>query len=297
MTKVLVGVSLPQFTDDPDILRRGIDRAAAAGIDSVWLFDHLWPLNAKPRPFFEGWTSLAYAAAASAGIEIGTLVTRSSLRHPALLGKMAATVASIAPGRTIVAIGSGDRMSKPENDAFGIPYYAGERRVGQLESTVRAVKAYVSGEEVTQRDDFGAIERLPTSPRANPPPRIWVGGRGEELLRFTGEVADGWNGWGGTPETFARDAGAVAEAAGDRPIELSWGGQVIVGPTAAAAAEELGDRNPAAFLVGAPDEIARRLRAFIDAGARHLIVAFPRAADPEPYELLGREIRPALVKG
>lgn len=293
-----IGVSLPQFTGDPEVLVSGVERARAAGLDSVWLFDHLWPLSGgKERPVLEAWTALSFLASLSVDVEIGTLVTRSSLRHPALLAKMAATVAALAPGRAIVAIGSGDLMSKPENDAFGIPYHAGEDRVRQLTSTVRTVRNYVTQTSLTLHDDFVALSGLPSSPRPDPVPRLWIGGRGEELLRFAGEVADGWNAWGGTPETFARDAGAVAAAAGERPIELSWGGQMILAESDVAARRRLGERDPRRFLVGGPDAIVRQLRAIVHAGARHLIVAFPNASDPEPYELLGRVVRPDLVHG
>ena len=111
------------------------------------------------------------------------------------------------------------------------------------------------------------------------------------------EVADGWNAWGGTPETFARDAGAVVRAAGERPLELSWGGQMILAEDDASARRRLGERNPRHFVVGGPETVAGRLRAYADAGARHLIVAFPNASDPEPYELLGRAVAPALRSG
>jgi alkanesulfonate monooxygenase SsuD/methylene tetrahydromethanopterin reductase-like flavin-dependent oxidoreductase (luciferase family) len=290
-----IGVSLPQFTADPDSFVDGVARARDAGLDSMWLFDHLWPLSGgKDRPVLEAWSALSWLAASTAGVEIGTLVTRSSLRRPAVLGKMAATVGAIAPGRSIVAIGSGDAMSKPENDAFGIPYYADEERVGQLASTVRVVREYLTAPTVDVDDDFVSISGLPASPRPAPPPRVWIGGRGEDLLRFAGESADGWNAWGGTPETFARDAGAVVRAGGDRAIELSWGGQMIVAGTTAAAERLLGDRNPAHFVVGDPDAVTARLLQFAEAGARHLIVALPNASDPEPYELLGRHVAPAL---
>jgi alkanesulfonate monooxygenase SsuD/methylene tetrahydromethanopterin reductase-like flavin-dependent oxidoreductase (luciferase family) len=295
MTDVRLGVSLPQFTSDPGVFRSGVERAIAAGLDSIWVFDHLWPLSGgKTRPVLEGWTSLAWAAAATQDIEIGTLVTRSSLRHPAVLGKMAATVTAIAPGRTIVAIGSGDHASKPENDAYGIPYYAGERRLAQLRSTVVALKRYTSEATITLDDDFVEITDLPASPRTDPPPRVWIGGRDEDLLRFAGEIADGWNAWGGTPERFAQDAGAVAAAAGDRPIELSWGGQAIVARSDAEAAGRLGERNPKAFIVGSPETVAARLAGFVEAGARHLVLALPNASDPDAYGLLGEEVRAAL---
>jgi alkanesulfonate monooxygenase SsuD/methylene tetrahydromethanopterin reductase-like flavin-dependent oxidoreductase (luciferase family) len=201
----------------------------------------------------------------------------------------------MAPGRVIVALGSGDLMSKAENDAFGIPYHSGEERVGQLTSTVRALRDYLHQSSVTLHDEFAGLSDLPTSPRPGPPPRVWIGGRGEDLLRFAGEVADGWNAWGGTAETFARDAGAVVRAAGDRPIELSWGGQMILAESADAARRILGERDPRHFIVGGPDEVTEQLSAIVEAGARHLIVAFPNASDPEPYELLGSRVRASLV--
>jgi alkanesulfonate monooxygenase SsuD/methylene tetrahydromethanopterin reductase-like flavin-dependent oxidoreductase (luciferase family) len=162
-------------------------------------------------------------------------------------------------------------------------------------STVSAVRDYVIGSEVSFHDDFASLSELPTSPRPDPAPRLWIGGRGEDLLRFAGEVADGWNAWGGTAETFARDAGAVVRAAGDRAIELSWGGQMILAETDAAARRRLGDRDPRDFIVGGPEEATRRLLEVVEAGARHLIVAFPNAGDPEPYELLGGAVLPALM--
>jgi alkanesulfonate monooxygenase SsuD/methylene tetrahydromethanopterin reductase-like flavin-dependent oxidoreductase (luciferase family) len=296
MTNVRLGVSLPQFTSDPKVLSAGVERAVSAGLDSIWVFDHLWPLSGgKTRPVFEGWSSLAWAAAATDEVEVGTLVTRSSLRHPALLAKMAATVATIAPGRAIIAIGSGDHLSKPENDAFGLPYYAGERRIAQLASTVETLKSFATHATVTRRDDFVELDDLHTSPRPEVPPRVWIGGRDDDLLRFAGATADGWNGWGGTPERFAQDAGVVAGAAGERPIELSWGGQVILGSSDAAARGALGDRNPKAFLTGSPATVTERLAEFVEAGARHIVIAFPNAADPESFELLGREVKPALA--
>ncbi len=44
MSDVRIGVTLPQFTGDRDRFADGARRAEAAGLDSIWLFDHLWPL-------------------------------------------------------------------------------------------------------------------------------------------------------------------------------------------------------------------------------------------------------------
>jgi alkanesulfonate monooxygenase SsuD/methylene tetrahydromethanopterin reductase-like flavin-dependent oxidoreductase (luciferase family) len=291
----MVGVSLPQFTDDPAKLLDGVTRAEAAGFDSVWLFDHLWPLGGrKERPVLECWSTLAWLSVVTERVRIGTLVTRSSLRHPVVLAKMAATVAAIARGRLIVGIGSGDNASRGENEAFDIPYYEADERIDQLVSTVKVMRRYLNDSTVTFHDNFAALDDLPASPRPDPPPRIWVGGRSELVLEAAGTESDGWNGWGGTPETFAADAQLVLDYAGGREIELSWGGQVIVGDTDSAALDQLGDRNPKQFVVGSPETVAMRLQRFIDAGARHLVIGFPDAGTPGVYETFAEKVVPAL---
>jgi alkanesulfonate monooxygenase SsuD/methylene tetrahydromethanopterin reductase-like flavin-dependent oxidoreductase (luciferase family) len=279
------GVTLPQFTGDPRRLIDGAVRAERAGLDSVWVFDHLWPMSGgKERPFLESWTALGNVAAATERIQVGTLVTRSTLRHPAMLAKMVATVGAIAPGRVIVGIGSGDDKSRPENHAFGLPHWAGPARVRQLESTVKIVREYVNGSEVSHRDDFVDLRHLPSSPRTRPAPAIWVGGRTAGVLAVAGRHADGWNAWGCTPEEFRRDARFVRAAANGRAVELSWGALMVLAESDREAAGKLGHRNPADYLVGGPATIGEHLRRVAEAGAHHLIATFPDGSTPGNYE-------------
>ncbi len=285
-------MTLPQFTGDAAVFTDGARRAQDLGFDSLWAFDHLLPLGNRTRPILEGWTSLAWLAESTRDVTIGTLVTRSSLRHPALLAKMAATASEIAPGRVCVAMGSGDAASSVENLAFGLPYWTGADRMDQLASTVEVLHRFREDGEVTLSDDFAQILRLP----AGPGPRdysIWVAGRSVDALDIAGRLADGWNAWAASPEEFAQAAAAVREIAGERPLELTWGGQVVVGETDEAAHERLGSRNPAHFLTGSPGTVGRYLRALVDAGASHLVLATPFASDPRSYELIAGPVRTA----
>jgi alkanesulfonate monooxygenase SsuD/methylene tetrahydromethanopterin reductase-like flavin-dependent oxidoreductase (luciferase family) len=281
------GVTLPQFISDPRRLIDGAVRAERAGLDSVWVFDHLWPLSGgKERPFLEGWTALANIAAVTDRVQVGTLVTRSTLRHPAVLAKMAATVGAIAPGRVIVGIGSGDDASRIENHAFGLPHWEGQARVRQLESTVEVVREYLNGSTGTRRDEFVELRNLPVSPRPRPAPAIWVGGRTAGVLAVAGRHADGWNAWGCTSDEFERDARLVRAAANGRTVELSWGALVVLAGSDREAADKLGHRNPADYLVGGPATIGEHLLRMAEAGADHLIATFPDASTPGNYETL-----------
>ncbi|MGH2735838.1 MAG: LLM class flavin-dependent oxidoreductase [Actinomycetota bacterium] len=295
MSHLSLGVTLPQFTADPARFADGVRRAEAAGLDSAWVFDHLWPLGGdRLRPVLEGWTALAYAASLTRRLRVGTLVTRSSLRHPVLLAKMAATVARAAPGRLVVGLGSGDEMSRAENEAFGLPFFAGAERIPQLVSALEVVTAYLGEPVVSHSDGFVQVVDLPTGSSGAPPPALWVGGWHQDALHLAGEGADGWNAWGSTPERYGRAGRTVRSIAQGRGLELSWGGQVLLGATDAEAEAKLKNRDPSMFIVGGPDTVARRLGSFVGAGAEHLIVALPDAGDPGGYELLAQEVRPRL---
>lgn len=293
---VKLGVTLPQFTDDPVRIKDAVQEVEGLGIDSMWLFDHLWPLSGgKERPIFEAWTTLSFIAAVTERASIGTLVTRSSLRHPALLAKMAATVAAIAPGRLIVGIGSGDDLSREENEAFGIEYFSSDDRIDQMRSVVEAVVNHVRLPEVTLDDDFVHLDALPTSPTPVSPPPVWVGGRSDDTLEIAATLADGWNGWGGSPGRFAADAGTVVEMASERPVELSWGGQLVLRPTQEEAEEALGNRDPSDHVAGDPDRVAARLNGYVEGGATHLILTPTGRWDIGDVRLLAEEVRPLLA--
>ena len=81
---------------------------------------------------------------------------------------------------------------------------------------------------------------------------VWVGGRSDDTLEIAATLADGWNGWAGTPERFAQDAGNVLEMAGDRPLELSWGGLLVLRASDAEAESALEGGAPGDRVVGGP---------------------------------------------
>ena len=286
MNEVGVGVTLPQFKDDASELIDGARRAVDAGFDSLWVFDHLWPLGAKRRPILECWSCLAYLAAEVPNVTVGSLVTRSTLRNPALVAKMAGTVSSIAPGRVVVGLGSGDAASRPENEAFGLAYHSGEDRHAQLASVVTALASYRDAREVDVSDPLVRIAKLPAHPVA--PFAVWVGGVSATVLAVAARHADGYNCWGVPAETVRRRTRQMLDLADGRPIAITWGGQVMVGRSRHEAALRLGTRDPARFVTGDPAELGDRLAEVAEAGATHLIMASPFVGDPGTYELLAR---------
>lgn len=221
-----LGLSLPMFTADVARPLAAAARAAAAGYDGVFAPDHLFPPGAPGKPALEPFTVLAAVATFHPDLIVGTLVTRASLRPAGLLAKQAAALDPMSGGRTILGLGAGDSVSKPEHEAFGIPFASTAERVTILEETVGALRALFGGEPWP-----GGIQVPPIAGPLLPPgdPELWVGGRSREVIAVAARAADAWNGWALDVEGFEAAAGELRRLAAGRPVAATWGGIALVG--------------------------------------------------------------------
>jgi alkanesulfonate monooxygenase SsuD/methylene tetrahydromethanopterin reductase-like flavin-dependent oxidoreductase (luciferase family) len=135
---VKLGVLLPTFRDNADDALALADRAQRAGLDGVFAFDHLWPIGSPERPALAPMPVLG-AVAARFSVSVGTLVARVGLVGAAKLVEQFTTLEAIAPGRIIAALGTGDHLSKPEHDAYGIDYPSASERRRLLSDAVEAL--------------------------------------------------------------------------------------------------------------------------------------------------------------
>jgi alkanesulfonate monooxygenase SsuD/methylene tetrahydromethanopterin reductase-like flavin-dependent oxidoreductase (luciferase family) len=189
---VRVGLTLPQFRDEADSAIAAARRAEALGLDGVFCFDHLWPMGQPGRPALSSAPLLGALAASTSTIAIGTLVARIGLLPDEVLVAVLSSVATLSGGRLIAGMGTGDHLSRAENEAYGIPFEpASERRV-RLASVAAAVR------------------------EAGIP--VWIGGglpKTVELARTLSVAVNLWEG----------DELRVAELA-STGVEVTWGGPV-----------------------------------------------------------------------
>ena len=180
-----LGLTLPSFVDDPAIPLAVAVAADEAGLDGVFVYDHLFrrAADGTRRPALEGVALLGAVAAVTTRIAVGALVFRAWSRPPSSLASAVETVSRIAPGRVFAAIGAGDSESREENETFGLGFGTMTERVDRLTHAVRATR------------DRGA--------------RVWVGGKAPAVCAAAAAEADGWNAWGGSPEWFEAAAGSV----------------------------------------------------------------------------------------
>lgn len=306
--------------------------AERSGYASVWVSDHLFLDWGKyggpstPQASLECWTTLTALAAATSSVRVGSLTLCNDLRSPALLAKMASSLDLLSGGRLDIGLGAG--WYEPEYRAAGIPFDAAGTRIRRLGEAAEIVGRLLAGEELTFDGEHYQVQEAICLPRCRQTPRppIWIGGKGDFLLRTVALVADGWNfSWIGSFETYAdrsRAADAACEKKGRDPGSLrrSVGAYVLAGRDDAdlkARFERLVARTPEGVFPNAAEgsavsweqfrrdhvtgtvaEVTDRLGRLSDLGVEEVIVtagALPfQVADPEDVELLGAEVAAAL---
>src|SRR2546425_875659 len=112
-------------------------KADAWGYDSLWNFDHFYPIFVDPEgPCLESWTTLAALSQATRRARIGTMVSGNTYRHPCVTAKMAATLDHVSGGRLNLGLGAG--WFEREHRDFGIDFKTvrGGRDPAKIEKTV-----------------------------------------------------------------------------------------------------------------------------------------------------------------
>ena len=134
-----VGVLLPTFRSSADDALEAADRAAVAGLDGVFAFDHLWPMGQPLRPALAPLPVLAAVAARHSTLVVGPLVARVGLFSTDSLVEQLRTLVAIAPGRVVCALGTGDRLSDDEQRAYGLAVRSAEERRALLVAALVAL--------------------------------------------------------------------------------------------------------------------------------------------------------------
>ncbi len=183
-------------------------QAVAAGFRSLWVSDHF--LNEPYVDYaavdiqfpdevrgiksgqWECWSLMAALAARIPEVTLGTLVTNTAFRNPALLARIIDTVDDISGGRVVAGLGAGDFAT--EHRAFGYDF---ERPVARFEEALSIIRPLLRGETLSHSGEFYRTEGatlLPKSLRAaGPPLMIGLLRGGPRMLRLVAEYADQWN--------------------------------------------------------------------------------------------------------
>lgn len=183
-----------------------IKKIEETGYDSVWMADHLmgwtpesiWTpdlikssiVQKDPHIFHEVYSILAVAAWNTSKIKLGTSVTETFRRHPAVLAQTLITQDHISKGRVILGIGAGEGENVIP---YGIKW---DKPVSRLEESIKIIKLlWESNEKVDYDGEFWKLKDAVMTLKPyeeNKYPPIWIAAHGPKMLELTGRLGDGW---------------------------------------------------------------------------------------------------------
>lgn len=246
-TPLQVGIQFHPQATTVDEMRRAWRTADEIGADSIWTWDHFYPLYGDPdAAHFEGWTLLSVMAADTCRAKLGMLVSGNNYRNPELLADMARTLDHVSNGRMYLGVGAG--WFERDYDEYGYEFGTAGSRLRQLGVDLPRMKA--------------RLGKLNPAPIGELP--ILIGGGGEKVtLRLVAEYADAWNTFG-PPENFARKSAILDD----------WCSKVGRDPATI--------ERTVAVQESDVDGVER----YVEAGASHVIVMTGNPYDMGPLESL-----------
>ena len=296
-----------QYTTWPELEGAAV-RVEQLGFDSLWTWDHLYPINGSPDgPQFEGWLTLAAWAKVTSRPTLGLMVGANTFRNPAVVAKMATTLDHISGGRAIVGLGAA--WFEDEHEAFGIDFgrSAGER-LDRLDDAASIIRPMLAGGAGTARGPFySAVAARNDPPPVQPRIPLLIGGGGErKTLATVARYADMWNIDGPPDEVRHKDEvlkrWCLEVGRDEREIERTAGADTVVIRDTVDEAREVLDtilernRNwegPSSWC-GTADLAFAKLAPLVELGFHNLYVDLCPPYDFETLERLIRDVRPRL---
>jgi probable F420-dependent oxidoreductase len=255
--------------------------------------------------------SLAAAAGATERIKLMSGITLVPLYPAALLAKQVAVLDAVSDGRFSLGIGVGGEFAK-EFDAVGVP--VAERGV-RTDEALEVIHRLLTEKDVHFDGRFTHLDGVSISPRGVQKPRVpfWVAGRKDVAMRRAARHAEGWLPYMYTPEMLAESMTKISRFTEDaeRPAGTVQGGLFIFtcvhddrATALAMANERLSRQYNQDFskmvakytLAGSPQDCVKRLREYIDAGARTIMFSPGCPSDyvEENTRLIAEAVVPAF---
>ena len=162
-------------------------------------------------------TVLAYAAAVTTTLKLGTGIVLIAQRNPVVLAKEMASLDVLSGGRLLLGIGAG--YLHQEFEALGVPFKQRGARTDEYVHAMRSLWNDPSPSFSGKYVNFDQIQAMPRPVQDGGPPII-IGGASDAALRRAAEYAQGWYGFAMDVETTKGVLDRLRAAGGDQ-LEIS----------------------------------------------------------------------------
>jgi probable F420-dependent oxidoreductase len=210
MTRIRVGVQIQPQHADFDKMRQAWREADALGVDTIFTWDHFFPLSGETYgKHYEGIATLSALACSTERAHVGALVICNSYRNPELLADAHRTIDHMSGGRAILGIGAG--WFERDYDEYGYEFGTAPDRLRALRHALPRIKE--------------RLGKLNPAPIGDLP--ILIGGSGEKVtLKLVAKYADMWHAFGDAERYAAKNEILLQHCAdvGRDPaeIERTW---------------------------------------------------------------------------
>lgn len=264
----------------------------AAGLTSLWVMDHFFQIRGIGPPeleMLEGYTALAFAAGQTSTIELGTLVTGVTYRHPGILAKTVTTLDVLSGGRAWLGIGAA--WNEEEHRGLGVPFPPTGERFERLEETLQIALQMWSDDESAYTGKHYSLDRTLNSPQAisTPHPPILIGGMGEKkTMRLVATYADASNFFDLGPTRL----GAACDVLRERCAEVGRDyGDITKTVLTRLSLSASGDTAPSGEPTLSVSAAVDKLGGLAEAGMDYAILGMGNQTDPEAYPLVAEVVR------
>ncbi len=266
-------------------------KAEEAGFDSFWVMDHFFQIQGigpAEWPMIEGYSALAFIAGQTSKMQLGTMVTGVTYRHPGILVKTVTTLDVLSGGRAYCGIGAA--WFEREHLGLGVPYPPLKERFERLEETLQIAHQMWSDNNGPYNGQHYQLAETLNVPQAlsKPHPPILIGGGGEQkTLRFVAKYGDACN-------LFARMGDSVVQHKLDvlkghcdaegRPYE-----EIEKTSLSNLSVSRDGQKDTVS-----PQEAIDNFANLAALGIDHALVSMPNVSHPDAFDILREEIVPAV---
>jgi alkanesulfonate monooxygenase SsuD/methylene tetrahydromethanopterin reductase-like flavin-dependent oxidoreductase (luciferase family) len=287
------------------------DACEEHGVESLFRSDHYISGFDESRPVLDAWATLAGLAERTTRLELGTLVSPGTFRHPSLLARNAATADEISGGRIVLGMGAG--WMEREHEAYGFDFATTRERVARFAEQLEIVHGLFHDDGV---DFAGEHYRLQNaSGLKRPDLTILVGGSAKPGTAGPAvKFADEYNCLFGTLDDARerkRRLDEACERGGRDPSTLRYSlmAPLVVGRDdreVRESARRIGarfGRDPQQVLeryaqngpVGTVEQVIERLKEIEALGFERIMLQHLAHQDLDTVALIGRELAPAVA--